>query len=82
MTHTYTFGNLYSFDPNLPVYAQLDKAVELFWNKHEITPDLLLIHPDNVGDMSGVIVADNFTLQVIPDKRQSRKAFELAKRGE
>jgi len=77
-----TFGNLYTLDTNAPIYSQLEKAIKLFLTKHEVIPDLLFIHPDNVKDLPEVVTLDSYTLQVIPDKRQSRKAFELAKRGE
>jgi len=72
------YGNLFSFDPQAPLYAQLERAVRIFERKHGEKPDLLLIHPDNVGDMKGVITSDAFTLEVMPDKRQSRRAIELA----
>ena len=82
MTHVYTYGNLYTFDKDAPIYAQIERALRIFERKHGEKPDLLFIHPDNIGDMQGTITAGNWTLQVIPDKRQSRKAFELARRGD
>ena len=84
MTHQRPgFGNLYLFDPNVPIHPQLNKAINLFIDKHGQIPDTLNIHPENVGGLRGKITLSGLTLVVVPDELQSNRAFTLSnKKGE
>jgi hypothetical protein len=59
----YKIGNLYSID------TDYQEAIKHFKKKHSMTPTAILIHPDNLEEVKGI--------EVIPDKRQSKGAFEL-----
>lgn len=68
--------DVYKFDPETPIYYQVDPFVHIYEKKHGIKPNIIYLHPDNIQG-GGRIITRDWYLLMIPDLGQQINEFQL-----